>query len=633
MGQNKSKLFEPENLAQIRHLHDSKEERRKRRKWRKKQGYSLPTGMDSIGKTLSAASSHTDLPDLDQDDAILVSYSKSNAEKFSHLRPQFQRRASSEEPNLPEQKIEQSTDLVQVIHINDCKEVTPENTKKTIINLNSDEDFKVLSDDKPLDEDEEILNVINKKCDQQRSQSLASPKLEPEDIDLLNALMSHDSLVPEPSVVPLVSEVNHDIDDQSNNKESTIQAPPPPSPYASSSNTTDVQPDDEVISDNDENDDKIEDLEVNLTSIQEQEKLPLKDLDESANLIDDFDSAPEEEDDQQHEVFVFRPQIDCDVLNSIIEEENDEDIQSNVSSLVLDKVPPKKEIVGDLDKNNKELEKVDINPEFSVTAKIIPDPNYNGKETDVDDDNEEDDVDEDGNETDKDLYHSTLVTTCVDSDEDNTEDNYDLEVPNESWTSFVDRPQPVGCSSDSPSAGSSTSSGSHKDDHYDSLEDSKQPKRSLPALPKDHDLQQKRAYEIFRQHWVPSVESTSTPVNEVPDLDDHRPLIEGRNNEDSNEEFYNYHLNLPAKRQLPKPPPVSPLIFDKDSGCASLENNHQKRNSSPEPNPNFLWVGLEDSKEQYSKKKQPKNHERLNSTNAKKKTNKPKKEPKSKGIH
>ena len=689
MGHNKSKLFEPENLQQIRHLHDSKEERRKRRKWRKKQGYSLPSGMDSIGgfngKTLSAASSHTDLPDCDQDDAILVSYSKSNAEKFSHLRPQFQRfRSSSEEPS----NIEQSSDLVQVIHINDCKEVTPENTKKTIINLNSSLDeehdqqsFKVLlSDDKPLDEDEEILNVIEdsfKRCYSdkgQRNESLASPKLEPEDIDLLNALMSHDSLVPEPSVVipeKVAKEedlqvVNHDDDDNKELKNIEEATPPPPSPYASTSpSTTDVQPIsniiDEVISDNDnsKSDNEInEDLEVKLTSIPNEKRHHriLKDLDESANLIDDFDSQSSENEPENEVFAVFRPQIDCDVLNSIIEEENDEDIQSNVSSLVLDKIVPmpKKEseeiLVGgknsnaSTDKNNVEKVEVKNGPElFSVSAKIIPDPNYNGKETDVDDDDDDDDddVDEDGNETDKDLYHSTLVTTCVDSDEDNTEDNYDLEVPNESWTSYASRPPPVGCSSDSPSAGSTSSSSSSsqdKDDHYDSLEDEpKQSKRSLPPLPKDHDLQQKRAYEIFRQHWVPSVEERqeliSTPVNEpliLEDNDDHR-LIEGRNNED-NEEFYNYHLNLPAKRQLPKPPPVSPLIFDKDSGCASLENNHQQqqKRNSPEP-PNFLWVGLEDSKEQYAKKKQPKNHERLNAT---KKKLKPKnKDSKSKIIY
>jgi hypothetical protein len=118
MGAQKSKLCENnENYVQRRHqnLQDqSQEQRRKRRKWRKKQGYSLPTGLDTVGtasKTnnnigITAASSHADIPDLDQDDAILVSYSQSNAEKFSHLRPLFahanrtalQRRASSEEP-------------------------------------------------------------------------------------------------------------------------------------------------------------------------------------------------------------------------------------------------------------------------------------------------------------------------------------------------------------------------------------------------------------------------------------------------------------------------------------------------------------------------------------------------------
>ena len=148
----------------------------------------------------------------------------------------------------------------------------------------------------------------------------------------------------------------------------------------------------------------------------------------------------------------------------------------------------------------------------------------------------------------------------------------------------------------------------------------------MPALPKDHDLQQKRAYEIFRQHWVPSREEKSenphgdlsTPINvqdePIEPIEEMR-TIEGRNNDP--EDFYNYHLNLPLKRQLPKPPPVSPLIFD-DSGCASLENNEQQKRNSPEPN--YLWVGLEEPKEP---KKRPKNHERL----AKKKY-KPKNEPK-----
>merc|ERR1712008_223918 len=101
-----------EDLGHLRRLESSKEERRRRRKWRKKQGYSLPTGIDMVGRGLSAATSQPDLPDIDQDDAILVSYSQSNAEKFSHLRPNYQRsdRGSSEETDhtdrgsIPEQK-------------------------------------------------------------------------------------------------------------------------------------------------------------------------------------------------------------------------------------------------------------------------------------------------------------------------------------------------------------------------------------------------------------------------------------------------------------------------------------------------------------------------------------------------
>ena len=111
MGPAKSKHLslhhdhdDPEGeLGHLRRIESSKEERRRRRKWRKKQGYSLPTGMDMVGR-ISAASSQPDLPDIDQDDAILVSYSQSNAEKFSHLRPNYQNRSdhrisSSEEPD------------------------------------------------------------------------------------------------------------------------------------------------------------------------------------------------------------------------------------------------------------------------------------------------------------------------------------------------------------------------------------------------------------------------------------------------------------------------------------------------------------------------------------------------------
>ena len=77
-----------------------------------------------------------------------------------------------------------------------------------------------------------------KKC---RTDNLASPKLEQEDIDLLNALMCHDSLVPEPSVVVLPDNTEAVIEVHGDDKElKNIEAPPPPpSPYASN-NTTDV---------------------------------------------------------------------------------------------------------------------------------------------------------------------------------------------------------------------------------------------------------------------------------------------------------------------------------------------------------------------------------------------------------
>ena len=81
MGQNKSKhlslLEHHEELGHLRRLETSKEERRRKRKWRKKQGYSLPTRMDMVGR-MSAATSQPDLPDIDQDDAILMSYRSDN---------------------------------------------------------------------------------------------------------------------------------------------------------------------------------------------------------------------------------------------------------------------------------------------------------------------------------------------------------------------------------------------------------------------------------------------------------------------------------------------------------------------------------------------------------------------------
>ena len=251
----------------------------------------------------------------------------------------------------------------------------------------------------------------------------------------------------------------------------------------------------------------------------------LKDVDESANLIDDEDFYPS-----------FRPSIDCDVLNSVIVEEN-EDIQSLSGSVVLlddttnqmtasenaSEVEPIKsralesppmnvkehtdDVQTDATETNLEdsgkMEKVDSNKvlitspqndddkdmknhnddekidhrqmiKFSVKSRCLISDDNVGKETDVDDEDEEltdTEADKSRQIANDQVYRSTLVTTCVDSDEEIIE-NYDLKVPNESWPEYkssLDRPQPVGCSSDSPS-GCSSSSGPDKD-HYDSLED------------------------------------------------------------------------------------------------------------------------------------------------------------------
>ena len=240
MGQHKSKV------VQERHLQESREERRKRRKWRKKQGYSLPTGLDTVGivNAGKSAISHTDLPDLDHDDAILVSYSQSNAEKFSHLRPlfakQYHRRASSEEPAEKNCEIDDDTleilnheidtreilnreivDHVQVIRINSSEDniIVPtskninENksieksdplNNKTVVAINTSNNNTDVQDvtdvtDVILDDDEaEILNVIE---DSFIQNNISSPKLDQEDIDLLNALMNNETLVKEPSFV------------------------------------------------------------------------------------------------------------------------------------------------------------------------------------------------------------------------------------------------------------------------------------------------------------------------------------------------------------------------------------------------------------------------------------------------
>ena len=319
----------------------------------------------------------------------------------------------------------------------------------------------------------------------------------------------------------------------------------------------------------------------------------------------------------------------------------------------------------------------------------------------------------------KGLYHSTLVTTCVDDDSDTEEEafeNYDLKVPNESWTDFKsshNRPAPVGCSSDSPSAASSETSSGPEKDHYDSLEDDTdsplvsvssmtpkghpmgaqkvgvQPpsagpsnlsstnsvghgKRSLPSIPQDHSLQQIRAYEILRQQWQKqydeslennqdqSCSNLSEFVQTGPNWSQSREVrprcIEGQ---EISEKFKEPTLN--NKRQLPKPPPLSPLVFNNDSGVASLEEkcsgaeslnaaaapttvtqrqfDEKKRSSgngsslvvSPaatapsvgappqQQQNNFLWVGLD---EESSVQRRPKNHSRL-STSSKKRHSAP----------
>ena len=248
------------------------------------------------------------------------------------------------------------------------------------------------------------------------------------------------------------------------------------------------------------------------------------------------------------------------------------------------------------------------------------------------------------------LYHSKLVTCVDDSDEDidyrvshmdhDEELAYDLKVPNESWsntefksTNLNYRPRPLGCSSDSPD--SCTSSGLDNKEHYDSLEEIEpdpepvnvmvrhpfpaeivvvppqqvqggsgargappgQPeqqnsrKRSLPPIPKDHSLQQQRAYEILRQQW--QCTPSSTTGNGSDSLDDDegffreinvhdqssrsRPHVEGRSADFSDYDLLddqNFNVNLTSKRQLPKPPPVSPIILLNEDPAGGADGEH-----------------------------------------------------------
>ena len=263
-----------------------------------------------------------------------------------------------------------------------------------------------------------------------------------------------------------------------------------------------------------------------------------------------------------------------------------------------------------------------------------------GKETDVD--SEDPSVNDDDNDSEnfreinftEKLYHSKLVTCVDDSDEDidyrvshmdDEELAYDLKVPNESWsTEFKSnlnyRPRPLGCSSDSPD--SCTSSGLDNKEHYDSLEEEEQPdpepvnvmvrhpfpaeivvvpqsksqhnskqKRSLPPIPKDHSLQQQRAYEILRQQWQCTPSSTngngSDSLDEdlYPEVHDQssRPHVEGRSADfsdydlllDDHNNQNNFNVNLTSKRQLPKPPPVSPIVLlNEDPTVETADGDH-----------------------------------------------------------
>ena len=205
--------------------------------------------MDMIGRhssTVSGASSHTDLPDIDQDDAILVSYSQSNAEKFLHLRPQFQRRASSEEPQNDSDQ-EDSPEHVHVIHISDEKVAVRQQSPaaKSVVSIKAED----LSQDDLQQEHDEILNVIETSFKNRGQHDGPSPLLDAEDLDILN------SIVPEPSIVVLDSRCraepqitsqesqdeksDTEVDEQDTSDAESEQIAPP-SPYANNESKEEI---------------------------------------------------------------------------------------------------------------------------------------------------------------------------------------------------------------------------------------------------------------------------------------------------------------------------------------------------------------------------------------------------------
>ena len=102
MGQNKSKDYDPNDAAAshenvtgtlphaenvTRRDSHSDVDRKRRRKWRKKQGYSLPAVGGSLG---NLNPEDQDLPPAPEErGAVLVSYSRSDAERFAPLRPKI----------------------------------------------------------------------------------------------------------------------------------------------------------------------------------------------------------------------------------------------------------------------------------------------------------------------------------------------------------------------------------------------------------------------------------------------------------------------------------------------------------------------------------------------------------------
>lgn len=191
-------------------------------------------------------------------------------------------------------------------------------------------------------------------------------------------------------------------------------------------------------------------------------------------------------------------------------------------------------------------------------------------------------------------------------------------------------------------------------------------KRSLPPIPTNHNEQQRRAYDVLRKQWQKHYDDSLEDVRTVRNVRDaidtsadamnvqkdilhvqQPPVrqVEGR----PQTEIFKESQALSLKRHLPKPPPISPLVFH-DSGVASLEeiedannkivpNHPTYQNKSPNPpqavlpaspppdqtvtakvarkvektpTDNFLWVGFEDPG---VITRRPKNHDRLSAAN------------------